>query len=660
VNEAAMNSSSKHSAHTGQLSEDAIREAIKEASIPALLMVVYQVTGDEKWLDEKYRPEKFRGVAPRDTGGLPPELQDEIREAAVPAIASQLRGEPLAVDLTDVDETLRVAGFFLGEDIDLRHAAILSEELHRRVSPTGELGAAQPVDAPDGFRVVVIGMGISGLAAIHILQQLGLDYVVFERGAEAGGVWHQNKYPGAGVDTPSHLYSFSFSYRDWDRHFELRNELYQYFNEVLDDLDARSHVQFETQVISAEYDDATALWTVVTRRSDGTVDRHVANIVISGVGSLNQPKIPAVPGRETFTGTQFHSNLWPDEISLEGKRVAIVGVGASCQQIAPEIAKQADQLFIVQRSPQWIAPFEQFRQDISPGQRALLADVPLYRAWNWVGLFWQNGDKIIEALRVDPEWEHPDRSVNARNDRQRQFLTQYIKDQLAGRPDLIEKALPNYPPFGKRMLLDNGWYKTLQRPNVTLVADRVTSVDEQGLTVGSGEHLDVDVIIWATGFAAAHFLSSLEVYGTNGLRLRDVWEEDDPRAYLGVSIPNFPNFFMLGGPHSLPGSGSFMYFMELQARYLRNLLTDMFERGITAIDATEEATTRYNDLVDDMHGRTVWTHPGFATYYRNSKGRVIFVMPFLNVEYWELVRDPELKDYTIRDVAFVPAAELSR
>lgn len=634
------------------LSRAQIQAAVEGASVPVLLMVVYQMTGDNKWLDERFRPHKFRGVAPRHTGDLDESAQAEVRQAAVPVIEALLRGEKPAVDFSDQQTMIEAASFFIGEQVDERNANIFREELGRRAQYAAD---ETDVRAPEGFRAIIIGMGISGLAAIQVLQQLGVDFTVFDRSAEAGGVWHQNTYPGAGVDTPSHLYSFSFRYRDWEHHYELRDSLYEYFNEVLDHLGARDRVQLNTEVLSARLDEKTALWHVETRDADGTIQTHVANIVVSGVGSLNQPIIPDVPGREAFTGTQFHSNQWPEDMCLAGKRVAIVGAGASSMQISPQIAKTVDHLHIVQRSPQWVAPFEHFRQEVTPEQRNMLAEVPLYRAWNWIGLFWQHGDKILDGLRIDPEWEHPERSVNARNDRARAFLTKYIESELEGRPDLIKKAVPDYPPFGKRMLMDNGWYQTLKRDNVSLVTDGVVGVDETGLMMASGERLDVDAIIWATGFAAVRFLDSLDVYGEDGLRLRDYWEDDDPRALYGVSIPHYPNFFMLGGPHSQPGSGSFMYFMELQARYLQKLLAAMFENNITAVAATQEATDRYNTMVDNLHEKTVWKHPGFGTYYRNSKDRVIFVMPFRNVEFWEMVREPDLNDYTELDVPYMQA-----
>ncbi|WP_105034185.1 flavin-containing monooxygenase [Cryobacterium aureum] len=630
------------------LSEAELRDAIQTAAVPALLMVVFQITGDEKWLGKRYRPTRGRGLNNHESGGLPDEVQAEIRDAAVDAILYLQAGNEPAVAELSPERTVELVSLFLGEKVDDRYGPLLAGELRRRSATGADLKETQPIDAPDGYKVVVIGLGVAGLVAIHYLQEMGIDFTVFERAKEAGGVWYQNTYPGAGVDTPSHLYSFSFIDRDWKKHFELRDELHSYFTDVLDQLHAADQVQFESEVLSATYSDETSLWTVEVRGPDGFVAEYIANIVISAVGSLNKPRLPDIRGMDTFTGTQFHSSNWPEGFDVRGKRVAIVGVGASSQQIAPEIAPLAEHITIFQRSPQWVAPFDLFREDIAGEERTLLQHVRLYHAWSWVRLFWQFGDKVINALRIDPGWEHPERSVNAVNDGHRKLFTRYLQEQLAGRPDLYEKALPDFPPFGKRILLDNGWYSTLKRDNVTLLTEGVTSVDASGLVDSAGEHIDVDVIIWATGFHAAYFLDSLEVRGVEGVHLREVWEGDDPKAYLGVSIPNFPNFFMLGGPHSFPGSGSFMYFMEVQMRYLRDLITGMLEQGITAIDAREDVTARYNEVVDDLHAKTVWTHPGFGTYYRNSKGRVIFVMPFLNLEYWEFTQRPDFENYTLR------------
>jgi 4-hydroxyacetophenone monooxygenase len=428
----------------------------------------------------------------------------------------------------------------------------------------------------------------------------------------------------------------------------LRDDVQSYFVHTLKQLGVDNRVRYNTEVVRATFDSHRMLWEVVLRAADGVEETVIFNVIISATGALNRPKLPDVPGRDTFSGVAFHSAEWPQDLDLAGKRVAVVGTGASSMQIVPAIADKVRSLLVFQRSPQWVAPFEKFLMPIPPNLRMLLEACPLYFSWYWARLFWQFGDKVIEALRKDPSWPHPERAVNARNDGHRRYFTRYLLDQLDDRPDLVEKTLPDYPPFGKRILLDNGWYKTIQRENVTLVAEAVSSVTPDGVISESGDFYEADVLVWATGFQAARFLSSLDVHGLDGRILKEVWHDDDPHAYLGMSIPGFPNFFMLGGPNSFPGSGSFMYFMEVQMRYLRQLLTTMWDREIVAVDPKEDVNREYNDRVDALHEQTVWTHPGMETYYRNSRGRVVYVMPFLNVEYWNMTRNVNINDYILR------------
>ncbi|AII05631.1 monooxygenase [Rhodococcus opacus] len=631
-----------------RLTESEIRTAVARANVPSLLMVVFQTTGDEKWLAAPYRPTRGKGLGDHDSGGLDEPIQDEIREAAVKAILDLQNGALPAVETPSPELTVRMISVCTGEEVGEEYGPMLSLELARRAAPDAPSLALEPVDAPEGYSVVVIGTGVAGIAAAQQLENMGIDYVILEKQPEAGGNWWQNTYPGAGVDTPSHLYSFSFAKNDWTTHFELRNELQAYFGAVLKDLGAGERVRYGTEVRSTRYDEAAAQWSVDVINPDGSSSTLRADVVISAVGVLNRPKTPNVPGMESFTGTSFHSAAWPDDLDLDGKRVAIVGTGASSMQIAPAIADRVAHLSIYQRSPQWVAPFEKFRAPIPMELRRLMQTCPIYHSWYWIRLFWQFGDKVIESLRVDPEWEHPERSVNARNDAHREYFTRYITAQVGDRTDLLDKVMPDYPPFGKRILLDNGWFSTLRKDNVDLVDRSVTAVRPEGLVDDQGAENDVDVIVWATGFEAARFVSSMDVVGMDGRTLREVWNDDDPKAYLGVSVPGFPNFFMLGGPNSFPGSGSFMFFMEVQMRYIRGLLTEMFKKGIKAIDARPEANEEYNELVDSTHARTVWTHRGMSTYYRNSHGRVVFVMPFLNVEYWQMTRRPDLENYTAR------------
>ena len=640
------------------LTEAEIRAVVRNANIPPLVMTVYQFTGDRAWLDDRFRPKRIRGLNPRTDGGLSSQAQEEVREAAVPVIAALQAGEQPAVTDVDGAEMAELISFFLGEDVDPRYGPMLGAEIERRSHVRRSAPAVEPVPVPAGLHVAVIGLGLAGLGAVHMLQSMGIEnYTVFERSQDVGGVWSVNKYPGAGVDTPSHLYTFSFAYQDWERHFELRDELHEYFLDVFDRLQVRDHVRFGSEVVRLDYQDETALWTITTKGTDGGTQTYTANIVLSTVGALNKPKLPKLAGMDTFTGAQFHSTDWPDDLDLAGKHVAIVGAGASAMQIAPAISTKAAQVTIYQRSPQWVAPHPLFRKQIEASQRQLLASTPLFHAWAWLEQFWQFGDTIIHHLRIDPTWPHQDRSVNERNEGHRRFFTSYIEKKLEGRPDLIAKAVPDYPAFGKRILLDNGWYDALLRDNVELVTNGVTELDATGIVDSDGQHRDVDVIVWATGFQADHFLDSIDVHGEQGHRLREEWGADDPRAYLGVAVPHFPNFFMLGGPGSFPGSGSVMYVTEVQARYVREILRKMFTEGTTAVSVEANVNDEYNASMDALHDRTVWSHKGFSTYYRNSKGRVVFIMPFTNLEYWERVQDANLDDYRRHHVAYTPAAD---
>lgn len=625
-----------------------MREAVSLANVPALLMVVFQFTGDPRWLEEPYRPTRAKGLLDHDSGGLPEAIQAEIREVAMAAISKLQEGKAPAVPAPSPELTVRMMSVCMGEEVGAEYGPMLSSELARRTGALRSETEFSRTDHPPGFNVLVIGAGVAGIAAAHQLEDMQVPYTILDKQPEPGGVWWQNTYPGAGVDTPSHLYSFSFAKNDWAKHFELRDDLQRYFAQTMQNIGAKRRIRFGTEVISAKYNELSKLWSVDVKTSGGQSETLTANVVISAVGVLNQAKTPKVKGIERFKGTMFHSSSWPADVDLVGKRVAIVGTGASSMQIVPAIASQIDKLIVFQRSPQWVAPFEKFGQPIPKPLRVLLQSCALYHSWYWLRLFWQFGDKVIEALRKDPSWPHPERSVNARNDGHRVYFTRYLKDQLGDRQDLLDKVLPDYPPFGKRILLDNGWYEALRRDDVTLVAESVAEVHESGVITESGENYEVDVLIWATGFDAARFVATLEVRGVGGVSLREVWDDDNPRAYLGISVPGFPNFFMLGGPNSFPGSGSFMFFMEVQMRYIRGLLTEMFKRRISAIDAREETNRTYNELVDRMHEQTVWTHPGMQTYYRNSRGRVVFVMPFLSVEYWDMVNDVKLEDYTLR------------
>jgi len=462
-----------------------------------------------------------------------------------------------------------------------------------------------------------------------------------------GGVWWQNSYPGAGVDTPNHLYSFSFAGYDWSRYFALRDELHGYLEHVSREFDVRKHIRFDTEVLSAVYQAAEQRWTVEVRTADGLTETHTANVVISAVGAFNPPVYPDIEGMHDFRGPSWHTARWPEHADLAGKKVAIIGNGASCMQVAPEIQHEVAALTIFQRSNHWAAPFEQFRREVPEPIRFLLREVPLYRAWYRVRLGWTFNDRIHSALQKDPDWVHPERSLNAQNDAHRAYFTDYVKSELGDRSDdLLDKVLPTYPPFGKRMLMDNGWYRMLRNPKVQLIDDEVVRIAEDRLITADGSEYEADVLIYATGFDVLRFIDSYAVIGRSGRSLREVWEDDNAKAYLGTVVPDFPNYFTLYGPNLQPGhGGSLIFVVEMQVNYIMDVLRQMAANGLGAVECRSDVSDRYNEAVDRAHANMVWTHPGMQTYYRNARGRIVVNSPWRNVDFFAMTRSADLTEY---------------
>ncbi len=611
--------------------------AVEAANVPTLLAVLVHLTGDLRWLEPQYAPSRAKGLSDNDTGDLPKSVQAEIRKAVAAAIAAWSQGRAPQLDDGDPALLVRILSFVLGEPIPDGYGAMIAFEL-RSGAPHE---ASAPAEVPKlPLRAIVIGAGMSGLCASIELAKAGIDHVVLERHENVGGTWLENRYPGCGVDVPSHLYSYSFAPNDWSMFFALRDEIHAYFERIADDFGVRPRIRFGTSVEKAVWDESTSEWVVETLRHDGTRATLRANVVISAVGAFNKPRIPAVPGLADFAGPSVHTAQWPiDGVDLDGRRVAVIGNGASAMQIVPAIAERVAELNVFQRSAHWTAPFEKFRVAVPDDVQFLLREVPLYRLWYRIRLSWAFNDRSYDALQKDPNWPHPERSLNPINEGHRRALTRYIEDEIGDRIDLLPHVVPDYPPFGKRMLLDNGWYRTLRRSNVHLVHDPVASVGADFVVTTDGEKVPADVLIWATGFDVVHFLAPMEIRGVGGRSLHDVWEGDDARAYLGTAVPGFPNFFCLYGPNTQFGhGGSLVFVVERQMHYVRSILEAMVGAGAASAEVRADVHDAYNERIDRAHEAMVWTHQGMDTYYRNSKGRVVVNNPFRIVDVW---RDTE-------------------
>ncbi len=649
----------------GPVDADRLRAALAQANLPSLVVVLHQLTGQRRWLAPPYAPRRGRGMDDNADGGLPDSVQQEIRDAAERAILAWSRGEPVALADPSGAQLVELVSVAVGEPVPEEFEPMMAELLG--LSPRGEAGAAEPArPAPEahGIRVAVIGAGVSGLLAAERLRGLGAQVVVLEKNLDVGGTWLENRYPGAGVDTPSHLYSVSSFDRDWSTYFGRREEVHGYLRDFADARDLRRLVRFGTQVLAARWSEPNRTWTLqlaTTGRQQPTQEL-VVDVLVSAVGQLNRPAIPTIPGRESFGGRVFHSAQWPADMDLTGRRVAVVGTGASAMQIVPAIVEQVQRLTIFQRSPQWVAPNADIFRRVHPDQHWLMRVVPFYRRWYRARLAWTFNDKVHRSLQVDPAWASGGRSVNAENDGHRRAFTRYLMAELDGRPDLQAKCLPDYPPFGKRMLLDNGWFAALRREHVELVTEPVERFTATGV-VSRSVQVEADVVVLCTGFQAHSFLSPVRVTGRSGRPLAEQWGPDDATAHLGITVPDFPNLFLLLGPNTALGhGGSMITIAELQVGYVAALVARMGRERLAAVEVRREVAEEYTQRVDAAHAAMIWTHPGMTNWYRNAAGRVVNTLPWRIVDYRDMVASPDPADFiqTPRDDQIVRVADHDR
>ena len=611
-------------------------------------MVLVHITGSRKWIERPYQPVRDSSFFADESGGLPENVQQSVRAAAFEVLSDYFEGRLRPQPEPDDNMFLKMMSVCVGEPIPPEYLIMMLEEMglrerypQWRVAPNAESLAKH--------HVLIIGAGISGLCAAIKLKQAGIPYTVLEKNPRLGGTWYENRYPEVGCDVPNHYYSYSFRRKtDWADYYSKGAEIEEYLETCACEFGVQDDIEFEIEVLSAEYDEDNARWRVTLRDAEGATRVVEANVVISATGQLNRPKYPDIPGMETFEGPIFHSARWPDDLSLEGKRVAVVGTGASAMQMARTTADKADRLLLFQRSPQWAIPTRDYHRKVSAEKQWLLKHVPFYAGWYRFTLVWRFGDQLLATVRRDPDWPHPERAMNRRNDRHRERLTAYIRKELADRPDLMAKVLPCYPPYGKRILVDNHWYRTLQRENVDLVTEDIARITPDGLVAENGQVYPADVIVLATGFETTRLLGALDIRGRGGQTLDELWGEDDSRAHLGMTVPGFPNFFCLYGPNTNLGhGGSYIFVAECQVRYVVAVLMRMTEQGIAAIECRQDAYDAYNEAVDSEHANLVWTHPGMDTWYRNKAGRVVSIMPWRLADYWRLTHAPDFGDYIV-------------
>ncbi len=622
-----------------------LRTAVAAADVHPLLCAVAHRTGDLSLLREDFAPDQEQLLVPGR--GLALEQEAEARALAGAALSAHLAaGRP--------DHTLapdgwrRIFGFLVGGAAATEHwEGFLTEELALEGTdprePTWRLSAVGGT-----FRCAVIGAGASGLAAAHRLRQAGVEVTVFEKNADVGGTWLENVYPGCRVDVPNQLYSFSFAQtNDWVSRFSAQPDLLAYLQSTAKKLDLGACIRFRSEVTDACFDDATQRWSLTVRAHDGTDTTEEVDGVVCAVGQLNRPSFPAIDGRPRFAGPSFHSAAWDDSVDLAGRRVAVIGTGASAAQFVPCLVGEVAHLDVYQRTPPWMLPTENYGDPFPPEFQDLLELLPTYGRWDRLWQFWLMHEGLLAAARVDPEWDEHTEAVSAGNDFVRSMLLDVLRAQVDD-DALYEKMVPHFPPFAKRALRDDGrWAAALGRADVDLVTTPIAEITPEGVRTVDGEVRPADVLIYGTGFTASDFVAPLRVYGRGGVELNEEWG-GDARAYLGMTVPGFPNFFMLYGPNTnLVINGSILIMVECQVRYAVEAIGALLRAGHRTMSCRRVVHEGYSREMEEGNARMVWGVADVPSWYRNARGRVTQNWPFDLHTYWARTLRPDLADYEL-------------
>ena len=630
--------------------DGALERALGDAHLPCLLAALVHLTGNLEAIREAgaLTPGAFAG----EQGGMSAEAQVRARATALRTLrAYRDAGCPAPAPLPDAS-VRELMSFLTGGRIPEHYLPLLLEELALAGDDTRSRPWLEGVPAEEraDMHALVIGAGMSGMAAAIRLQQCGIPFTILEKNRDVGGTWLENTYPGCRVDVPNHMYSYATEpEHDWPQFFSTQPALLEYFRGVAERHALRAHIRFETSVEEAVWDDARGVWNVRLRSADGREQVLVARVLISAVGQLNRPQYPNVPGRERFRGAAFHSAEWNHDVDLAGKRVAVIGTGASAFQFVPEIAPALGELRLFQRSAPWLLPTPNYHEDVPAGFQWLLRHVPYYAKWYRFWLFWQLTDGIMPMVSSDPAWPDHTLSVSAANDLLRRMLTGLIEAQLGDAPELLDASVPDYPPGGKRMLRDNGvWFDALKRDNVQLVTSPIAEITETGLVTADGTRHDVDVIIYGTGFQASRFLTPMRIVGRHGFDLNEHWG-GDARAYLGITVPDFPNLFLMYGPNTnIVVNGSIIFFSECEVRYIMGCIDLLLRTRARSMDVKHDVHDAYNLRVDAQNERMAWGAPGVRSWYKNAKGRVSQNWPFSLIEFWTATQAPDPADFELR------------
>lgn len=629
-----------------EASDETIADAIQYADPMVLRALLYQLTGDPELLDIELKavmagffeiriPARAQDVAMIRHKGA--EFLKAYRDSGAGPISVGPR-ERLAT-------SMRLGS---GESMpDEEALGLFVEEL--ALDPWArslKWQAPPPPERLKDFSVTVIGAGMGGLNAALQLKRAGIPHIVIEKNAEVGGTWYENRYPGARVDTPSrsytHIFGVDFGYPN---PFCEAAENQKYFNWIADSFGLRENIVFNTEVRSLTWDDAAGMWEIRMEGPDGE-KVHRSRAVITAVGFLSRPNIPEFQGAGEFEGRSWHTARWPGGMDLRGKRVAVIGTGATGYQMIPELALQAEHVTVFQRTASWVCPVPGYCSPFPPQIGWLDRNLPFHTNFMRGGR--GGGSWYLKMTSVDPDFDDP-HSTSLANKRARDacfaFLESKIKD-----PALLAAMTPPHPIWSARVIMVDPEYSILdavQRDNVTLVTGDIGRINATGIETQDGTRHDVDVIVYATGFRATDYLYPMAVTGRDGITLDELWAEDGARAYLGCMMPGFPNLWSLYGPNTNGGLGASSYH-EMVTVYALQCMERLIAKGEKSIAIKEEVYWQYNRRLDAENSVRVWSDPRAHSYYWSKYGRSITQNPLNGSEMWNYLRKPVFEELVSR------------
>jgi len=624
---------------------------VEDAAPNVLRVALYQATCNEELttmgvIDVAARGGAFRAKA------LAPEHHARVRELAVEYLLG-LDGAPshghAALDVAEAKELMEIMS---GEPLPDEEIPFRIEELAFGAFPRGvEWSDPDTVEIPDDFSVVIIGAGFSGVAMAIQLERLGIPYRVLERQAEIGGTWNWNRYPGARVDTTSFIYQFTFEKdHEWDEYFATQSQVKGYIDAVARKHGVRRRIEFSTTMTRAVFDEDASQWVLTAQKEGGEPETIRASVVIAASGLFSTAKDLDLPGISEFEGEVFHTTDLTSDFDATRRRIAFLGNGSTGVQLMPELAPAAEKLYVFVRTPQWIGPMENYRERVPDGTKWLLKNFPGY--WNWYRY-----ERILASLNamrlqeLDGRWQEGGGRVSEVNDKFTDILKTYMSEQLQGDERYLAMLTPDYPPYARRMIVDNGWYAALTRPNVELITGGVASLSAKGVVTADGTTVEVDTVIAASGFNVERYLWPAEYLGRDGRSIETLWRQTGPHAFLGMLVPGFPNLFIMYGPNSQPRAGSTQSAIEQWVRYATRAVMRMIETSSRTVEVDESTAAKYNAAMDEAMDTLVWTQVGERNYYVGQNGRQFVNAPWTNAEYHRYFnQDPGV------DLTFLPGS----